>query len=484
MSFRKALLGLKLFAFTSFVTLFLAACDSSRPQSTFGPEGPVADRQLSLFWIIFWIAVVVFIVVEGLLVYMVVRFRRRPDQTGLPPQTHGHTALELTWTIVPALIVVGIAIPTYITIADHAQPPEGDRVNVNVIAHQWWWEFEYPDLGVVTANELHIPIDKPIALTLLSQDVIHSFWVPKLAGKTDVVPNHANEMWLIAEKPNTYFGQCAELCGIAHAQMRFRVMSHTQEDFDAWVDGQRAPPHKPGSELAVAGRQLFGSKGCLACHTTSGPDPAGVQQSRMDGFLSGANIFPAPNLTSFGLRTTFAGGIEDSNTENLIEWVIDPEKVKPGNRMSQLAAAYQDGASKPTREEAQALVAYLQSLVPDTSGALIEPTASSLGATPTVSNEGGNADRGKQVFLSAGCTACHTIQGVPEAIGEVGPELTNVLAVAGTRVSGLSAEDYLRQSILEPGALVVEGFAPLMPAGLVAEGTSLDDLVAFLTEQG
>ena len=362
--------------------LFLAACDSDRPQSTFGPQGPVADRQLSLFWIIFWIAVVVFILVEGMLVYLIVRYRRRPDQEGIPPQIHGNTRLEIVWTVIPAIIIVGIAVPTYITIADQNSPPDGEVLDVIVVAHQWWWEFQYPGLGVITANELVVPVNVPVSLTLLSQDVIHSFWIPKLAGKVDVVPNNANQMWFVAPEPDEFFGQCAELCGIAHAHMRFRVRSETQADFDLWVRGQLSPPKAPETQLAAQGRQVFGAKGCLVCHTANGPEPAGVQQSRMDGFLSGAALFPAPNLTSFGIRGMMAGGIVENNTENLLRWVKDPNEVKPGNRMAQLASAYQDPENPITDEEAQALVAYLQSLKPDLEAPSVTPTPSPA-ATPT-----------------------------------------------------------------------------------------------------
>ena len=365
MPFRKFISKLRLLIPAALLLLLVAACDSSRPQSTFGAEGPVAEQQLSLLWFILWLAIAVFVVVIGLMIYMIIRFRRRPGQEGLPPQTHGNTRLEIAWTIAPAIILVTIAVPTFLTIADQNSPPEGETLKVNVVAHQWWWEFQYPELGVVTANEMHVPIDIPVEATLLSGDVIHSFWIPKLAGKVDVVPANANEMWFLAREPETYFGQCAELCGIAHAQMRFRVIAQTQGDFDRWVLGQRAPPRPPEGDLALGGQQLFATKGCLVCHTVAGPDAPGVQEARMNGFLGGSALFPAPNLTSFGIRTTFAGGIKDTTEENLLRWVKDPDDVKPGNRMAQLAAAYQDPTSPVTDEEARALVAYLQSLTPD-----------------------------------------------------------------------------------------------------------------------
>ena len=215
----------------SFVTLSLilgflllsTACFPSDPLSTFDARGPVARAQLNLFVLIFWVAVVVFVVVNGILLYTAIKYRRKPGQE-LPVQTHGNTRLEIAWTIAPAIILVFIAVPTITTIFETANTPPGDVMEVKVTGHQWWWEFEYPDLGVVTANELHIPVGETVNLTLESDDVIHSFWVPKLAGKTDMIPGNTNTMWFSADDTGEYFGLCAEFCGTAHAQMRFRVI--------------------------------------------------------------------------------------------------------------------------------------------------------------------------------------------------------------------------------------------------------------------
>ena len=348
-----------------FLVFIVSACTTSGPQSTFDPVGPVADDQLSLFWLIFWIAVVVFVIVEGMLIYSIIRFRRRKGQEGLPPQIHGNNRLELAWTIVPALILIAIAIPTYITIADQSSPPPGEFIQVEVIGHQWWWEFVYPELGIVTANELRIPVDTVVKLDLLSGDVIHSFWVPKLAGKTDVVPNNRNQMWLLSEEIGTFFGQCAEFCGVSHAHMRFQVIVQSSDDFEAWAKGQA--DGSPGVDqlegLALEGSQVFGSRGCVLCHTINGPDAPGVQDARIAAFESGGASFPAPNLTTFGERKTFAGGIIENNTENLRRWLKDPDDVKPGNRMSELAQVYNNG-EELSDEEVDALVVYLQSRVP------------------------------------------------------------------------------------------------------------------------
>ena len=347
----------------AFLLLIVSACSSSDPQSTFFPSGPVADRQLSLFWLIFWLAVVVFIIVEGALIYSIWKFRRRPGQDHLPAQIHGNTRLELTWTIVPAIILLVIAVPTYMTIADQNSPPEGEALRVDVVAHQWWWEFQYPDQGIVTANEMHIPVDKTVTYTLFSQDVIHSFWVPKLAGKIDVQPSSVNEDWFVAEETGTFFALCGELCGLAHAKMLFRVISQPQADFDRWVEEQQRPPAATTTDLEQAGSVLFATKQCVLCHTNTGPDPPGVQEGRQASFESGGNAFAAPNLTHFATRKTFAGSILkiDEEWDNVRRWLRDPDEEKTGNRMGELAAVYNDPTMRLTDADIEALVAYLRS---------------------------------------------------------------------------------------------------------------------------
>ena len=256
-------------------------------------------------------------------------------------------------------------------------PSQAEGLQITVRAHQWWWEFQYPQLGVVTANELHIPPDPwVIEATLESDDVIHSFWVPKLAGKLDVIPNNTNKLWFEASRvdadPSTsaidpYFGQCAEFCGTAHAQMRFRVfVEPTQQAFDAWVALQKAAPAAPASQLAQDGQKLFGQKGCTVCHTATGPDAAGLQKARMTSFLrtepGKPSAYPAPNLTHFASRTTFASAIVDNTNDNLRKWLENPNTVKPGNHMAQLAGAYTNPSLHLSSDDISALVAYLRSL--------------------------------------------------------------------------------------------------------------------------
>lgn len=358
------------------VAMVVAGCSESA-QSTFDPKGPVADRQLSLFWLIFWLAVAVFIVVEGALLYSIFKYRRRSgqDENQLPEQVHGNTKLELTWTIIPFFLLLAIAVPTYMTIADQHKPPTGNElvemtgannapITVDVIGHQWWWEFRYPDLGITTANQMHVPTDTVINMNLISTDVIHSFWVPKLGGKTDVIPGRDNTMWWIASEEGVFEGQCAELCGVAHGQMKFIVVAHDAEGYQAWVEGQLQPPAPVVTDGERRGQNLFAMKGCVLCHTATGQDAFGVQEGRAAAFEQGSDSFPGPNLTHFASRDTFAGAIIDRSEANLRSWLRNPDEVKPGNRMSELAQVYNDRTLRLSSEEIDDLIAYLQSRVP------------------------------------------------------------------------------------------------------------------------
>ncbi len=344
----KPLLGFLLVS----LLLLILSCTPSHPQSTFDAAGPVARMQLDLFIIIFWAAVAVFVVVEGILLYAVIRFRRRPGQ-GMPKQIHGNRPLEIFWTILPAIVLAVIAVPTIDTIFKTAHPPSPNPLNVTVVGHQWWWEFQYPDLKVVTANELIIPVGEVVDLSIKSNDVLHSFWVPKLAGKTDAIPNNVNKMWFQADEPGIYKGQCAELCGFSHALMRLTVIALPQDEFDAWVrDYEKAAPIE-FSDLAAEGERLFTAKACTACHTSDGP-PAFEQIG--------------PNLTLFGRRATLGAGVAENNPQNLARWLRNPYDIKPGypirpsNRMAELAPYYQTPEAALSAEEIEALSAYLLSL--------------------------------------------------------------------------------------------------------------------------
>ena len=346
------------------LALLVTGCFPSHPQSTFDAVGPIARMQLDLFYIIFWMAVLVFVVVEGALVYAMVKFRRRPGRD-LPQQAHGNTRLEVAWTIAPTLVLAVIAVPTIITIFDTANTPPGDVMEVVVTGHQWWFEFGYPDLGISTANELHVPVGKTVSLSLESDDVIHSFRVNKLFGTTDVIPGNTNTMWFAADEVGEYYGQCAEFCGVAHAQMNFRVIAEEEADFNIWVANQQRPAVRPGSGTQEAlGQRVFGLSGCGTCHTIGGSEPEDMQQGRMEAFMAreeGAmSPYPAPNLTHFASRGTFAGSVQNLTDVNLRLWLEDPANLKLGTRMKQLATAYNPMSLES--EELDQLVAYLTSL--------------------------------------------------------------------------------------------------------------------------
>ncbi|MGH9277425.1 MAG: cytochrome c oxidase subunit II, partial [Acidimicrobiales bacterium] len=230
-----------------------------------------------------------------------------------------------------------VAVPTIRTIFDLARTPD-NAVNVTVVGHQFWWELIYEDYGFVTANELHIPVGRPVALTLKSVDVIHSYWIPPLAGKTDVIPNRVNHMHLEADAAGTYLGQCTEYCGLSHANMRAKAIAQPPDEFEAWVQAQkRGPAAAPASGPAATGFNLFTSKGCAGCHTIEG--------------LSTGSV--GPNLTHLQSRTTFASVLFDMTAPNLAKWLKNPPAEKPGAQMPNLNL---------TPGEIEQLVAYLEIL--------------------------------------------------------------------------------------------------------------------------
>jgi cytochrome c oxidase subunit II len=301
--------------FVAVLGLLLAACTQALPQNTLDPAGPVAERQFELFTLVFWIAVGVFVIVEGLLVFALIRFRHRPGRE--PRQIHGNTRLEVAWTIVPAVLLAGVAVPTVATIFDLAGEKPGNALEITVTGHQWWWEVEYPEEQIVTANEIHVPTDRPVYVTLTSDDVIHSFWVPRLAGKQDLVPGHTETLQFSAPEPGTYRGTCTEYCGLSHANMRFRVIADEPSDFEAWVQdqtGEAAAMPPPEIERLVTGT-------CMSCHQISG----------LEAVTEPAQ--PAPDLTHVGSRQTIAAGLLRNDPEDMARWLRNPPGVKPGSLM-------------------------------------------------------------------------------------------------------------------------------------------------------
>lgn len=305
------------------------------PPSPLNPASQVAQDIANLFWIAFWIATAIFILVEGLLLYAVIRFRqRKPDV--IPPKIHGSTPLEIAWTAAPALILLMVFVLMVRTMAAMAAPPT-EAMPVKVISHQWWWEFQYPELGITTANELHVPVGQPILFELTSVDVIHSFWSPQLAGKTDNIPGQTNTMWFQADRVGTYGGRCAEFCGAQHANMLFQVIAEPAEQFEQWVAQQQTPPAVVTGE-AARGEQVLMTGACISCHTIDGTAAQGII---------------GPNLTHFGSRRTIAAGVMENTPDNLARWLADPQAVKPLNKMPNLNL---------NPDDINALVQYLSSL--------------------------------------------------------------------------------------------------------------------------
>ncbi|MCM2273752.1 MAG: cytochrome c oxidase subunit II [Candidatus Didemnitutus sp.] len=387
--------------------------------STRDTAGPVARAQWDVFMVTVWVTLFIFIVVGAVLAYAQIKFRAKntaDEQAEPPPQGHGNPLIEIGLIVASVALLVIIAIPTLKNIWYTHDVPEAEKANamdINAVGYQWWFKFEYtgekvqlPDGGeatLVTGNELVIPAGVPVRVHLRTIDVIHSFWVPKLAGKVDMIPNRANFLWMQADKPGYFYGQCAEYCGESHAIMRFRVIALSPSDYVKWLDNQKAaartataaairredeqvrmefaslPATGPRSTLAstngsldtdplsawktkqhpeagenapliAEGRRLFKEKTCISCHTVRGHEGIGIT---------------GPDLTHVGSRSTIAAGVLENTPERLFQWIKDPNYFKPGNKM--YVGGYVDAQSrKPlftlNDDEIHALVAYLQSL--------------------------------------------------------------------------------------------------------------------------
>jgi cytochrome c oxidase subunit II len=271
------------------------------------------------------ITAAIFLIVAGILAYVLVRYRSRASNgqgEQEPPQIYGSNQIELSWTVIPVLIVVMLFLATtrVIYTTEHAQRP-ANAVDVTVVGHQFWWEYRYPQLGVVTANELHVPVSDhthplPTYLTMSSADTDHSFWVPRLAGKMDLIPNKVNIMWIDPQMKGLYLGQCAQYCGVQHAKMLIRVYADNPEEFAAWVEHQRQPAVE--DPAAVEGRNVFMHNACISCHTIRGT----VATGRF-----------GPDLTHVGGRETIASGSVPNTPANLREFIDNPANFKPGALM-------------------------------------------------------------------------------------------------------------------------------------------------------
>ena len=323
--------------------IYLAFAESTdairQPMTTFVPKSDNAELVHGVYKFIFVLAGGVFVGIMAITLIFSLLYRERPGQVAR--QFHGNSRLEVVWTLIPSILVVAMAVPTFSVMSVTSKPPPDNALKVIAIGHQWWWEFQYPELGITTANELHLPVNRPVSVILQSGDVIHSFWVPQLSGKIDNVPGHNNHLWFTPTeaRPEPYLGQCAEFCGISHANMRFRVFVRTPGDFEGWAKGAAADRTAPTADLAKAGEQQFLASGCIACHTVKG------QQGAVGKI--------GPDLSHFASRTTMASGTLDRTPGNIRKWLANPPAVKPGALMPNLGLS---------PEALDKLVAYLDGL--------------------------------------------------------------------------------------------------------------------------
>lgn len=291
--------------------------------SIFDPAATPSQWIFSLSMFVLVITLVIFLIVAGLLIYALIRYRHRNLETyNEPAQIYGSNQIELAWTVIPALIVVMLFLTSarVILATENARKPV-DAVDVVAVGHQFWWEYRYPKLGIVTANELHIPVSDPqhptpTYLEMSSADVAHSFWVPRLAGKMDLIPNRVNTMWVDPATPGLYLGQCAQFCGVQHAKMLLRVYADTPAEFAAWAEKQKKPAVEDPS--VAEGREVFLHSACVNCHTVSG---------------TMANGRFGPDLTHLASRDTIAAGAIENNADNMKKWIDDPASLKPGALM-------------------------------------------------------------------------------------------------------------------------------------------------------
>jgi cytochrome c oxidase subunit 2 len=322
---------------------FGAPASSSQIPNIFRPDSTPADSIFRLSLLVLTITGLIFVIVFSLLTYSVVKYRRRGGEDGRePPQVYGSNQVELAWTVIPILIVLVLFLATArVILSVQDAPKPAGAIEVIAVGHQFWWEFRYPALGVVTANELHVPVSNPANstptfLTLLSADTDHSFWVPQLAGKTDLIPNRANHMWIDPHETGVYLGQCAQYCGTQHAKMLLRVYVDSPEQFRMWVQEQKKPV--VANDAAEEGRRIFETTACVNCHAVAG--------TVADGHFG-------PDLTHLMSRDTIASGAASNTRENLRAWIQQPDSIKPGSLMP---------AMQLNEKDLDALTAYLETL--------------------------------------------------------------------------------------------------------------------------
>ncbi|WP_226034595.1 cytochrome c oxidase subunit II [Aquibacillus saliphilus] len=325
----------------SLLSLLLSGCGKEN-LTAFSPKGYGAEVSLNLIIISLLVMIFVFIVVMVIYTIVLIRYRQKKGQEDfVPKQTEGNKALEVIWTVIPIILLIIIAVPTVSATFDLADTTEkNDSLNISVTGNQYWWHFNYGEEEIQTSQDLYIPTGEKVYLNMMSSDVLHSFWVPTLAGKMDTNPENENTMYIEAYEEGVYYGKCAELCGPSHSLMDFKVIAVSPEEFDQWVEDMQNvnPDATPETASAQEGQALF-ENSCLSCHAI-GSSPTAV----------------GPNLTNFGDRSKIAG-VVDYSKENLVKWILNPEEFKPGNKMS-------GNYSVPEPEEAEKIADYLLQLQP------------------------------------------------------------------------------------------------------------------------
>jgi cytochrome c oxidase subunit 2 len=325
----------RFFAIAALGLLLLNGCANA--PSILDPQGPAAARIANLWWLLFWMAMAVLVFVFAFLALAL--FRRRPAEVDAQrAQQRGIRVIIWAGVVMPAIVLAVVYVATLWTMRALATPVIPEGLTVHVIGQLWWWEVQYPEQQFVTANEIHIPVGQPVRIVLSSPNVIHSFWVPELHGKMDLMPGEINETWIQADRPGVYWGECAEFCGTQHAKMNFLVIAQPAEEYQAWLQQQQQPATTPTDPLAQEGQQIFLSANCLYCHAIRGTDAVG-------------NL--GPDLTHLASRRTLGSAIQENTAGNLAGWIVGPQHIKPGNLMPQ---------SDLTSTELQALLAYLATL--------------------------------------------------------------------------------------------------------------------------
>lgn len=334
--------------------LLISACSNlaigpTKTPSTLNPHGPAAAHLAELWWVMFGFGAAVFLLVVVLLFAAVLRGRRatsatEPDHESLDTARHW----PILGGILLPLVVIGIVFGYNIyTLAAVENPNTKAEVQIQVVGRRWWWEVKYPEESVITANEIHIPVGKPVEIKLQTADVIHSFWVPELHGKMDLIPTRINKIVIQADQAGVYRGECAEFCGLQHAHMGLMVVAQSQADYDNWLKAQQQPAADPAEPTALQGQQVFLSTGCVFCHTVRGLEEKEKEIDR-------SSVDLGPDLTHLDSRLTIAGASLEKNRGNLAGWIVDAQHVKPGSLMPQM--------DNIDSEELQALLAYLETL--------------------------------------------------------------------------------------------------------------------------